>query len=135
MPVSALRGAIQQLELAARSGDAQADTLDRLAADDRRTAAPTLREIATATARHFGLKLADLKSPSRRQGVVAARGATIYLARLLTRHSLEQIGRYLGGRDHTTVLHAQQRTEQLAKRDPVLRQSLAELRKSLSEGH
>ena len=49
--------------------------------------------------------MADLKSPSRRQAVVAARGIAIYLARLLTPLSLEQIGDYFGGRDHTTVLH------------------------------
>ena len=75
--------------------------------------------------------MADLKSPSRRQAVVAARGIAIYLARLLTPHSLEQIGRYFGGRDHTTVLHGQRRTEKLMKRDPATRHAVAELRKTL----
>ncbi len=72
-----------------------------------------------------------MKSPSRRQAVVAARGVAIYLARLLTQSSLEQIGRYFGGRDHTTVLHGQRRTEKMMKRDPATRHAVSELRKTL----
>ena len=63
--------------------------------------------------------------------MVAARGVTIYLARQLTQLSLEAIGDYLGGRDHTTVLHGHRRTEKLLKRDAATRHTIAELRKTL----
>ncbi len=129
--VPALRGAILQLDLAQRSGELDADGLRRFVAQRPRSRQISLRDITAATARHFGLKMADLKSPSRRQAVVTARGIAIYLARLLTPHSLEQIGDYFGGRDHTTVLHGQRRTEKLMKRDPATRHAVAEVRKTL----
>ncbi len=91
----------------------------------------TLRDIAMPTARYFGLTLAELKSPQRRQALVAARGVAIYLARQLTNLSLDQIGQYFGGRDHTTILHSYTRTERLAKRDASTRQAVAELRGQL----
>jgi chromosomal replication initiator protein len=131
VPVTALHGAIRQLELASRAGSLHAGELERLAAERAPVETLELRDIARATAKYFGLTLADMKSPSRRQTVVAARGVAIYLARLLTQTSLEQIGRYFGGRDHTTVLHGQRRTEKMMKRDPATRHAVSELRKNL----
>jgi chromosomal replication initiator protein len=132
VPVSALHGAIAQLELAAHGGLVDHDDLRRLAAEHPSAAAPpTLREIAGAAAKYFELKLSDLKSPSRRQAVVAARGVAIYLARLLTHSSLDEIGKYFGGRDHTTVLHGHRRTEKLMRRDPATRHAVSELKKTL----
>ena len=92
---------------------------------------PRLRDIAALAARHFGLAVADLKSPVRRQTIVAARGVAIYLARELTELSLDKIGDYFGGRDHTTVLHSYRRTEKLVKQDPATRQAVAELQELL----
>ncbi len=92
---------------------------------------PNLRQIAVLTAKHFGLSLADLKSPQRRQPLVAGRGVAMYLARQLTDKSFEQIGAFFGGRDHTTVLHGCRRTESLLARDRALRQAVAEVRRRL----
>ncbi|MEX2113816.1 MAG: DnaA/Hda family protein [Pirellulales bacterium] len=92
---------------------------------------PNLRQIAALTAKHFGLSLADLKSPQRRQPLVAGRGVAMYLARQLTDKSFEQIGAFFGGRDHTTVLHGCRRTESLLARDRALRQAVAEVRRRL----
>jgi chromosomal replication initiator protein len=131
VPVTALHGAIRQLELASRAGSLHAGALERMAAEHAAAETLSLREIARATAKYFGLTLADMKSPSRRQAVVAARGVAIYLARLMTPASLEQIGRYFGGRDHTTVLHGQRRTEKMMRRDPATRHAVSELRKTL----
>jgi len=132
VPVSALYGAIAQLKLAARDGRLGQDDLRRLAAEHPQPVAPpSLREIARAAAKYFGLKLADLKSPSRRQAVVAARGVAIYLARLQTQCTLDEIGKYFGGRDHTTILHGHRRTEKLMKRDPATRHAISELKKTL----
>jgi chromosomal replication initiator protein len=73
---------------------------------DHRGREPSLREIALATARHFSLRLGDLRSAARRRTLVIARGVAMYLCRSLTHQSLDQIGAYFGGRDHTTVSHA-----------------------------
>ena len=51
----------------------------------------------------------------------------MYLVRNLTRHSLEEIGGHLGGRDHTTVLHACDKIKGLQKNDPDTRMQLEEL--------
>jgi chromosomal replication initiator protein len=127
--VSALYGAIRQLELAVAANPTDSEKLQQLA--EPHTESISLRQIALATARHFGLKLADLKSSSRRQAIVTARGVAIYLARLLTRHSLQEIGSYFGGRDHTTVLHGHRRTEKMIKRDPATKHAVHELRRML----
>lgn len=88
---------------------------------------PTLREIGSVTAKYFALKLSDLKSPARRRSLVVGRGVAMFLARQLTANSLEQIGSFFGGRDHTTVLHACRRTEKLLRRDRTTRIAVAEL--------
>jgi chromosomal replication initiator protein len=51
----------------------------------------------------------------------------MYLARNLTKHSLEEIGGHLGGRDHSTVLHAYSKIKELAESDPRTRSQLEEL--------
>lgn len=92
---------------------------------------PTLHEIALTTARHFTIRLADLKSSARRRALVTARGVAVYLARRLTDESLQKIGSYFGGRDHTTVLHSCRRIEELMAGDPTIRQSIELLQKTL----
>ena len=55
----------------------------------------------------------------------------MYLARDLTRHSLEEIGGYFGGRDHTTVLHANRTVQSLRRNDPALHATLEHLRQEI----
>jgi chromosomal replication initiator protein len=52
----------------------------------------------------------------------------MYLARSLTPNTLEQIGRYFGGRDHTTVSHGCRKTAELIENDPSVRQAVLTLR-------
>ncbi|HEV3025713.1 MAG TPA: DnaA/Hda family protein [Pirellulales bacterium] len=92
----------------------------------------SLQGIAANTARYFVLRVAELKSPSRRRAVVMARDVAMYLARQLTGKSLKQIGDYFGGRDHTTVLHGCRKTEGLVQSDPATRQAIVELRQGLA---
>ncbi|MBI2823366.1 MAG: AAA family ATPase [Planctomycetia bacterium] len=87
----------------------------------------TLHDIAVETARHYALSVSVLRSASRRQGVALARGVAVYLARQLTGKSLSSIGRYFGGRDHSTVLHACRKTEELMAHDATLRNSVLQL--------
>jgi chromosomal replication initiator protein len=95
---------------------------------------PSLQGIAARTARYFALRVADLKSASRRRGVVVARDVAMYLARQLTGKSLKQIGDFFGGRDHTTVLHGCRKTERLMRSDPETLNAVVELRQGLATG-
>jgi chromosomal replication initiator protein len=101
-----------------------------LAQRNRRTK-PSVHAIALATARHFSLKLSDLRSPVRRRSLVTARGVAIYLARYGAGESLQEIGRYFGGRDHTTIMHSCRKIEELAETDPTIGKALEQLQKAL----
>lgn len=133
-PVPQLLGALMELDRAALTHGRTIDIEDvrRYLKRHDREQAISIREIAVATARYYGLKLAELKSPSRRKAVVTARNAAICLARQLTNQSLEQIGAYFGGRDHTTILHGFRKTEALAKSDAVTRQALTEIQRLIN---
>lgn len=70
--------------------------------------------ILNAVAKRFNTRVSELQSKKRAKAITQPRHICMYLARQLTPHSLEQIGGYFGGRDHTTVLHASRLiTEQL----------------------
>jgi len=92
----------------------------------------SLRSITRQVAKYFHLHVADLKGPTRQQRVVRARGVAMLLARQLTGESLEQIGQHFGKRDHTTVLHACRKTEELMSSDPAIRQAVEDLSERLS---
>jgi chromosomal replication initiator protein len=92
---------------------------------------PNLREIVAAVARYYRIPQAQLKSGSRRQSIVAARAMVIYLAREIAAATYEQIGRSLGGRDHTTIIHSYRKIEHERSREPALQQAIDELRRTL----
>ena len=97
---------------------------------------PSLHAIGLATAKFFGLKLSELRSPSRQQAVVAARNMAVYLARDITQCSFAEIGQYFGGRDHTTVMHSWRKMERLLKTDPAMSREVEELkRRTLSKNN
>ena len=129
--VPELLGAMLQLEVPAREQGRpiNAHQIRDFLAERDSALRPKLRDIAALTARHFALRLSDLRGSSRRRPVVAARDVAIYLCRQLTRESLGRIGDYFGGRDHTTVLHACRKTEELLQADPAIRQALDQLQR------
>ncbi len=67
----------------------------------------TIANIIDAVVAYYGVKLTDLQSKRRQKSVAHPRQVCMYLARLLTRYSLQEIGGHFGGRDHTTVMHAE----------------------------
>ncbi|MGO1165287.1 MAG: chromosomal replication initiator protein DnaA [Janibacter sp.] len=69
--------------------------------------------IMAQTADYFGLNIEDLQSPSRTRLLVTARQIAMYLCRELTDMSLPKIGEQFGGRDHTTVMHAERKIREL----------------------
>jgi len=72
-----------------------------------------IRVIQKQVAKEFNLKLSDLKSSSRKQTVVLARGIGIFLTRTLLGTSFVKIGQAFGNRDHSTVLHSHQKISSL----------------------
>jgi chromosomal replication initiator protein len=93
---------------------------------------PSMTIVASRTAKHFSVRLNQLRGPSRQKSLAYARNLAIYLARQLTGQSFEKIGAYFGGRDHTTAMHACRRMTELAERDPETQHALAELRAQLN---
>jgi chromosomal replication initiator protein len=91
----------------------------------------TVDDIQKATSEHFGLKQADLISERRNRSVARPRQAAMWLAKQLTTRSLPDIGRRFGGRDHTTVLHAVRRIEELRVGDAQLSRDLDTLMRKL----
>jgi len=81
----------------------------------------TIQDIADAVLQRYNARLSDLQSKRRAQSITVPRQVCMYLARRLTNQSLEEIGAFFGGRDHTTVLYAERKIEQQIKKDPALR--------------
>jgi chromosomal replication initiator protein len=86
-----------------------------------------ITDIIDVVTRHYDVRLADLQSKKRSQSITMPRQICMYLARNLTRHSLEEIGGHLGGRDHTTVMHACSKIGDAEKSDPKIHATITEL--------
>ena len=94
---------------------------------------PTLDDIITVVTRHFGVKLSELQSKKRTNAVAFPRQIAMYLARQVTRHSLEELGGFFGGRDHSTVVYAVDKIKRLSREDPSCRELLDQLLEELGE--
>jgi chromosomal replication initiator protein len=101
---------------------------DLLRANDRRV---TIEEIQKRVAEHFNVKVSDMHSARRSRGVARPRQVAMYLSKLLTPRSLPEIGRKFGGRDHTTVMHAVRRVEELRASDASFAEDVELLRRML----
>ncbi|HEX2217380.1 MAG TPA: chromosomal replication initiator protein DnaA, partial [Gemmatimonadales bacterium] len=101
---------------------------DLLRANDRRV---TIEEIQKRVAEHYGVRPADMQSSRRARAVARPRQLAMYLAKQLTPRSLPEIGRKFGGRDHTTVIHAVRRIEELRATDSALAEDIEHLRRLL----
>ena len=77
----------------------------------------TIEEIQKKVAEHFNIRLTDMHSPRRSRSVARPRQIAMYLAKSITSRSLPEIGRKFGGRDHTTVMHAVKKVEELKHQD------------------
>lgn len=81
---------------------------------------PTVQEIIDAVTGYYDVKLTDLLSKRRHKSIALPRQIGMWLARKHTRYSLEEIGGYFGGRDHTTVMHAIRSIDQRRSDDASL---------------
>jgi len=90
-----------------------------------------LSDIMTSVATHFHLKVNDLLSKKRSKSVALPRQICMYLGRMLTPLSLEEIGGQIGGRDHTTVLYAEGKIRDLRDQSAEMRALLDRLTREL----
>ncbi|HAX91331.1 MAG TPA: chromosomal replication initiator protein DnaA [Rhodospirillaceae bacterium] len=91
----------------------------------------TIDEIQKKVAEHFNIRVADMHSARRARAVARPRQVAMYLAKQLTPRSLPEIGRKFGGRDHTTVIHAVRKIEELSAYDNTFREDVDLLRRLL----
>ena len=101
---------------------------DLLRANDRRV---TIEDIQKRVAAHFNVRLADMFSERRSRSVARPRQIAMYLAKQLTQRSLPEIGRKFGGRDHTTVMHAVRKVDELRAQDQAFAEDVELLRRML----
>ena len=99
-----------------------------------RSAPVTIEEIKRRVADYYSLRMNDLISPRRARSVARPRQVAMYLCKALTSKSLPEIGRGFGGRDHTTVIHAVRKIEELRSSDTQIDEDIENLRRILEGG-
>jgi len=107
---------------------AQESLADLLRQSDRKV---TIDEIQRKVAEHYNLRISDLLSPRRARAVARPRQVAMFLSKSLTSKSLPEIGRKFGGRDHTTVIHAVKRVEEMRATDSQIADDVELLRRML----
>lgn len=100
---------------------------DMLRSIDRKT---TIDEIQKKVAEYFNISVKEMQSSRRARNVARPRQIAMYLAKQLTSRSLPEIGRKFD-RDHTTVMHAVRKVEELVMEDASMAESIDSLRRSL----
>lgn len=105
---------------------------DLLRSNDRRV---TIEEIQRRVAEYYNVRLADMLSARRARAVARPRQVAMYLSKQLTTRSLPEIGRKFGGRDHTTVIHAVRKIDELCQSDSGIEEDVDLLRRMLEGGH
>jgi len=91
-----------------------------------------IQDITGVVVDHFGVKLSDMQSKRRSRCIAIPRQICMYFARQLTQHSLEEIGGFFGGRDHTTVLYANRQIAERREKDDEFRARLEQIERALS---
>ncbi|MDP2205239.1 MAG: chromosomal replication initiator protein DnaA [Alphaproteobacteria bacterium] len=92
----------------------------------------TIEDIQRRVADHYNLRMTDILSPRRARPVARPRQVAMYLAKALTEHSLPEIGRKFGGRDHTTIIHGVRKIEELLLTDRQLAADIETLKQRIA---
>ncbi|WP_217575402.1 chromosomal replication initiator protein DnaA [Mesorhizobium sp. GbtcB19] len=132
-----LEGAFNQL-LFRQSFEPQItiDRIDEILGHIYRSGEPKrvrIEDIQRIVARHYNVSKTELLSNRRTRTIVKPRQVAMYLSKVMTPRSLPEIGRRFGGRDHTTVLHAVRKIEDLSGGDNTLAQELELLRRLIND--
>jgi chromosomal replication initiator protein len=102
---------------------------DMLAAQDKQI---TMANIQKTVAEYFQIRVSDVLSPKRSRSIARPRQIAMTLAKEMTNHSLPEIGEAFGGRDHTTVMHANRKISELKESDPRVAEDYANLLRILT---
>jgi hypothetical protein len=89
---------------------------------------PTVKNIQNIVANHFDITVMDMVSQRRTKNLILPRHVALYLAKELTEFSYPVIGRYFGGRDHSTIIHAVGKIEARMESEPDLKRTIDGLR-------
>jgi len=92
----------------------------------------TVEEIMKTVAAKFNIRIVDLKSQKKNKNLVIPRQIAMYLARRLTSHSYPDIGAKIGGKDHSTVIYANNKIKDLLEKDPKMELVVREIEESLN---
>ena len=134
--VRELEGALHRLVASSRFSnreidlDLAKDTLQDLTLFQERKI--SIENIQKTVADFFSIRVADLKSKRRNRQIARPRQIAMALAKELTSMSLPDIGDAFGGRDHTTVIHACKKVDELTRTDSKIKEDYASLQKILS---
>ena len=133
-----LEGAITTLQSVAMldNEDISLELAKRTIGNENKSSAPTnisIQNILDAVTSFYNIKLSDLLSKRRHKSIAVPRQVGMWLSRKHTRFSLEEIGGYFGGRDHTTVMHAVKTVNKKLDDDPVFQQETNLLGAQLSD--
>jgi chromosomal replication initiator protein len=102
---------------------------DMLVAQDKQV---TMENIQKTVATYYKIRVNDLLSAKRTRSIARPRQVAMTLAKELTKHSLPEIGRAFGGRDHSTVIHATRKVEALRQSDSLIEEDYRNLLRSLT---
>jgi chromosomal replication initiator protein len=102
---------------------------DMLAAQAKQV---TIENIQKTVCEYFQIRTSDLLSAKRSRSIARPRQIAMTLAKELTNHSLPEIGSAFGGRDHTTVIHANKKINELRDSDPRIAEDYSNLLRTLS---
>lgn len=91
----------------------------------------TLEQIMKNVAKHYNISINDIRSKKRNQEIATVRQVTFYLMKKMSFCSLQIIGSYVGGRDHSTVIHAIGKVEHLLASDPTFAQKVSALEQDI----
>lgn len=92
----------------------------------------TITNIQKIVAEYFKIRVSDLSAKSRSRQITRPRQIAMALAKELTHHSLPEIGKEFGGRDHSTVIHACREVSELIEEDPRIKEDYANLTRILT---
>jgi chromosomal replication initiator protein len=134
--VRELEGAITKMQgLGALSGSPLNLDLAKLAVGEEgpqsRSPQPTIQDIVDTVTGYYAVRLSDLLSKRRQKSIALPRQVCMWLARRHTRFSLEEIGGYFGGRDHTTVMHAVNAVEEKRSSDSTINRDVSTIEQRL----
>jgi chromosomal replication initiator protein len=93
----------------------------------------TIEKIQAVVTKYYDLRQGDLISRRRPQNIAGPRQVAMYLSRMFTSHSLQEIGDSFGGRDHGTVIHACKTVENMMEQDDSVKRAVDFLTKQLSQ--